>query len=189
MHPLISEQKISCYHEIMVCEKHFRYLRVKLDNYKNIHISQLLHSSKQKKCNLRISALIIILPPFHQSSQQGHKAHSTVGVSNKDINVKPCIEKASASFITSGDPTSSVPSGVKSVQLNPEQQKPPIQRFINHVKWILEIHRQETISNKHLWLRPNQAQMKEAFKGSRWVWINHTLRKPTSSITRLTQRL
>ena len=60
-----------------------------------------------------------------------------------------------------------------------------VQTFINScLRRILKIHWPNTISNADLWERTNQVPAEEEIKRRRWRWIGHTLRKPSTNITR-----
>ncbi len=60
-----------------------------------------------------------------------------------------------------------------------------IQTFINNcLRRILRIHWPDTISNVDLWQQTKQGPIGTEIRKRRWGWIGHTLRKPTSSITR-----
>ena len=59
-----------------------------------------------------------------------------------------------------------------------------VQTFINScLRRILKIHWPNTNSNADLWERPNQVPAEEEIR-RRWRWIGHTLRKPSTNITR-----
>ena len=59
-----------------------------------------------------------------------------------------------------------------------------VQTFINScLRRILKIHWPNTISNADLWERTNQVPAEEEIR-RRWRWIGHTLRKPSTNITR-----
>ena len=60
-----------------------------------------------------------------------------------------------------------------------------IQSFINCcLRRILQIRWPDTISNADLWHSTNQIPAEDEIRSRRWRWIGHTLRKPTSNITR-----
>ena len=60
-----------------------------------------------------------------------------------------------------------------------------VQTFINScLRRILKIHWPNTISNADLWERTNQVPAEEEIRRRRWRWIRHTLRKPSTNITR-----
>ena len=60
-----------------------------------------------------------------------------------------------------------------------------IQSFINCcLRRILQIRWPDTISNPDLWHSTNQIPAEDEIRSRRWRWIRHTLRKPTSNITR-----
>ena len=60
-----------------------------------------------------------------------------------------------------------------------------VQTFVNScLRRILGIHWPETISNKELWSRTGQLAAEEEIKRRKWRWIGHTLRKPSTTITR-----
>ena len=60
-----------------------------------------------------------------------------------------------------------------------------IQTFINQcLRRILRIHWPETISNENLWARTQQTPVEKDIRQRRWRWLGHTLRKPSSSISR-----
>ncbi|KAI0214832.1 hypothetical protein LSAT2_033165, partial [Lamellibrachia satsuma] len=60
-----------------------------------------------------------------------------------------------------------------------------IQTFVNHcLRRILRIHWMDRVSNKDLWDRTHQAQIEIEILKRRWGWLGHTLRKPTTNITR-----
>ncbi|VDO61586.1 unnamed protein product [Schistosoma margrebowiei] len=56
-----------------------------------------------------------------------------------------------------------------------------VQVFINScLRKILNIHWPDTISNSLLWERTNQLPVEEEIRKRRWIWIGHTLRKPSN---------
>ena len=60
-----------------------------------------------------------------------------------------------------------------------------IQSFINCcLRRILQIYWPDTISNPDLWHSTNEIPAEDEIRSRRWRWIGHTLRKPTSNITR-----
>ena len=60
-----------------------------------------------------------------------------------------------------------------------------IQTFVNHcLRRILRIHWMDRVSNKDLWDRTHQAQIEIEILKRRWGWLGHTLRKPSTNITR-----
>lgn len=60
-----------------------------------------------------------------------------------------------------------------------------VQSFINRcMRRILNIHWPDTISNNDLWQRTNEQPVEEQIRRRRWGWIGHTLRRPSTSITR-----
>ena len=60
-----------------------------------------------------------------------------------------------------------------------------VQTFINScLRRILKIHWPNTISNADLWERTNQVPAEEEIRRRRWRWMGHTLRKPSTNITR-----
>ena len=60
-----------------------------------------------------------------------------------------------------------------------------IQTFVNHcLRRILQIHWMDRVSNKDLWDRTHQAQIEIEILKRRWGWLGHTLRKPSTNITR-----
>lgn len=60
-----------------------------------------------------------------------------------------------------------------------------LQTFINRcLRNILNIRWPEVISNKDLWDRTKQTPIDQEIRKRKWGWIGHTLRKPTSNITR-----
>ena len=60
-----------------------------------------------------------------------------------------------------------------------------VQTFINScLRRILKIHWPNTISNADFWERTNQVPAEEEIRRRRWRWIGHTLRKPSTNITR-----
>ena len=60
-----------------------------------------------------------------------------------------------------------------------------IQTFVNHyLRRILRIHWMDRVSNKDLWDRTHQAQIYIEILKRRWGWLGHTLRKPSTNITR-----
>ena len=60
-----------------------------------------------------------------------------------------------------------------------------IQTFVNHcLRRILRIHWMHRVSNKDLWDRTHQAQIEIEILKRRWGWLGHTLRKPSTNITR-----
>ena len=63
-----------------------------------------------------------------------------------------------------------------------------IQTFVNHcLRRILRIHWMDRVSNKDLWDRTHQAQIEIEILKRRWGWLDHTLRKPSTNITRQVQ--
>ena len=120
-----------------------------------------------------------------------------------DADVKTRIGKARVAFIalkniwrsnliTSRTKIRLFNSNVKSVLLNGAETwrttKTTIKRvqtFINScLRRILKIHWPNTISNADLWERTNQVPTEEEIRRRRWRWIGHTLRKPSTNITR-----
>ncbi|KAK7103731.1 hypothetical protein V1264_018575 [Littorina saxatilis] len=60
-----------------------------------------------------------------------------------------------------------------------------VQTFINScLRRVLKIRWPETISNADLWERTCQLPAEELIRKRRWGWIGHTLRKPSTNITR-----
>ena len=60
-----------------------------------------------------------------------------------------------------------------------------IQTFVNHcLRRILQIHWMDRVSNKDLWNRTHQAQIEIEILKRRRGWLGHTLRKPSTNITR-----
>ncbi|XP_070181147.1 uncharacterized protein [Littorina saxatilis] len=60
-----------------------------------------------------------------------------------------------------------------------------VQTFINGcLRRVLKIRWPETISNADLWERTCQLPAEELIRKRRWGWIGHTLRKPSTNITR-----
>ncbi|KAK7112952.1 hypothetical protein V1264_012324 [Littorina saxatilis] len=60
-----------------------------------------------------------------------------------------------------------------------------IQTFINTcLRRIFKIRWTDTICNEELWQRAGQEPVNSQILRRKWGWIGHTLRKPTSSITR-----
>ena len=60
-----------------------------------------------------------------------------------------------------------------------------VQTFINScLRKILRIYWPETISNRELWQRTGQLAAEEEIKRRKWRWIGHSLRKPSTTITR-----
>ena len=60
-----------------------------------------------------------------------------------------------------------------------------IQTFVNRcLRRILQIHWMDRVSNKDLWDRTHQAQIEIEILKRRWGWLGHTLRKPSTNITR-----
>ncbi|RUS88701.1 hypothetical protein EGW08_003516 [Elysia chlorotica] len=60
-----------------------------------------------------------------------------------------------------------------------------LQTFINRcLKYILKVRWPQTISNEELWRRSEQTPIDIQIKKRKWVWIGHTLRKPSTDITR-----
>ena len=61
-----------------------------------------------------------------------------------------------------------------------------LQTFIDRcLRNILNIRWPEVVSNEQLWDRTSQAPIATDIKKRKWGWIGHTLRKPTSNVTRL----
>ncbi|KAK7098925.1 hypothetical protein V1264_003140 [Littorina saxatilis] len=60
-----------------------------------------------------------------------------------------------------------------------------IQTFINTcLRRIFKIRWTDKICNEELWQRAGQEPVNSQILRRKWGWIGHTLRKPTSSITR-----
>ena len=60
-----------------------------------------------------------------------------------------------------------------------------IQTFVNRcLRSIMNVKRSDEVSNNTLWTKTNQLPVEIEIKRRKWHWIGHTLRKPTSSITR-----
>ena len=60
-----------------------------------------------------------------------------------------------------------------------------IQTFVNRCLWrIMNVKWSDKVSNNTSWTKTNQLPVKIEIKRRKWRWIGHTLRKPTSSITR-----
>ena len=60
-----------------------------------------------------------------------------------------------------------------------------IQTFVNRcLRRIMNVKWSDKVSNNTLWTKTNQLPVEIEIKRRKWRWIGHTLRKPTSSITR-----
>nr|KAG5704405.1 hypothetical protein BaRGS_031111 [Batillaria attramentaria] len=60
-----------------------------------------------------------------------------------------------------------------------------LQTFINRcLRNILNIRYPLVITNQDLWERTRQVPIEQEIKKRKWGWIGHTLRKPTSNVTR-----
>ena len=60
-----------------------------------------------------------------------------------------------------------------------------IQTFVNRcLRNILNIRWPVVITNEDLWKKTKQTPIPEDIKKRKWGWIGHTLRKPTSNVTR-----
>ena len=60
-----------------------------------------------------------------------------------------------------------------------------IQTFVNYcLRRIIRIHWMDRVSNKDLWDRTHRAQIEIEILKRRWGWLGHTLRKPSTNITR-----
>ena len=57
-------------------------------------------------------------------------------------------------------------------------------RKLQSLRSIMGIHWPEVIRNKELWERAEQERIDTQISRRKWGWIGHTLRKPTSNITR-----
>lgn len=74
--------------------------------------------------------------------------------------------------------------GCESWSMN-KKERNEIQVLINKcLRRILGIYWPEVISNEELWRRTNQEPIEITIKKRKWNWIGHTLRKPTSNITK-----
>ena len=78
-------------------------------------------------------------------------------------------------------------SNVKSVLLH--ESKKIIVRLqiltIRRLLYILRVWWPRVISNGQLWQRTKKENIEFTIRRSRWRWIGHTLRKPATSIIRL----
>ena len=60
-----------------------------------------------------------------------------------------------------------------------------IQTFVNRcLRRIMNVKWSDKVSNNTLWTKTNQLPVEIEIKRRKWRWIGHTLRKPTTSITR-----
>ena len=60
-----------------------------------------------------------------------------------------------------------------------------IQTFVNRcLRRIMNVKWSDKISNNTLWTKTNQLPVEIEIKRRKWRWIGHTLKKPTTSITR-----
>ena len=60
-----------------------------------------------------------------------------------------------------------------------------IQTFVNRcLRRIMNVKWSDKVSNNTLWNKTNQLPVEIEIKRRKWRWIGHTLRKPTTSITR-----
>ena len=60
-----------------------------------------------------------------------------------------------------------------------------IQTFVNRcLRRIMKVKWSDKVSNNTLWTKTNQLPVEIEIKRRKWRWIGHTLRKPTTSITR-----
>ena len=60
-----------------------------------------------------------------------------------------------------------------------------LQSFVNRcLRSIMGIHWPEVIMNEELWERAQQERIDTQIRRREWGWIGHTLREPTSNITR-----
>ena len=60
-----------------------------------------------------------------------------------------------------------------------------LQSFVNScVRSIMGIHWPGVIRNEELWERAEQERIDTQIRRRKWGWIGHTLRKPTSNVTR-----
>ena len=60
-----------------------------------------------------------------------------------------------------------------------------IQTFVNRcLRRIMNVKWSDKVSNNTLWTKTNQLSVEIEIKRRKWRWIGHTLRNPTSSITR-----
>nr|CAH8838004.1 unnamed protein product [Trichobilharzia regenti] len=126
---------------------------------------------------------------------------STTGGTDEDIKAR--IGKARQAFITLKSVWRSTAisiknkirifnSNVKSVLLYGSETwrviksiSNKLQTFINNcLRSILKIRWPEKISNRDLWERTNQEPIVKQIGRKKWRWIGHTLRKPSSDITR-----
>ena len=60
-----------------------------------------------------------------------------------------------------------------------------IQTFVNRcLRRIMNVKWSDKVSNNTMWTKTNELPVEIEIKRRKWRWIGHTLRKPTSSITR-----
>ena len=60
-----------------------------------------------------------------------------------------------------------------------------LQTFVNKcLRKIMKIRWPETIKNELLWNHTNQLPIDREIRKRKWGWIGHTLRKPSTNITR-----
>ncbi|PFX25640.1 LINE-1 retrotransposable element ORF2 protein [Stylophora pistillata] len=60
-----------------------------------------------------------------------------------------------------------------------------LQSYVNHcLRRILKIHWTDKITNEELWEWTGQIPMVKQVRKRKWMWVGHTLRRPSNSITR-----
>ena len=60
-----------------------------------------------------------------------------------------------------------------------------LQTFVNKcLRKIMKIRWPETITNELLWNHTNQLPIDREIRKRKWGWLGHTLRKPSTNITR-----
>ena len=172
-------------------------------------VSNELFFQSTKCVNLRISRKRNSPPRTYSLSGislEVVKAEKELGIliSGADEDVKSRVGKARQAFNNTPRPVWNPTSistktklrifttNVKSVLLyGPETWRvtrsisKKLQTFINKcLRKILKIYWPEKISNRELWARTGQECVPEEIARRKWKWIGHTLRKPTSDITR-----
>ena len=64
------------------------------------------------------------------------------------------------------------------------QQAPSIQFINRRLRYILGVFWPRNLSNDDLWPRTKQERVEVTIRRRKWKWIDHSLRKPVTNITR-----
>ena len=76
------------------------------------------------------------------------------------------------------------PQVIRNEELWERTEQEQINIQIRRLRKILKIYWPEKISNMEVWARTGQGCVLQEIARCKWNWIGHTLRKPTSDITR-----